>query len=374
MLKLFVGERYLVGAESISAEASKIVGEELAKSSQTFLPEDVEGSAYGRGPAGANGTLPEAIAERFRSFSPLAVAGAGLVDGVNPCAFTTIIFLLSVLTLLGKTRKEMFAVGVGFTLAVFLAYLLLGLGVFKAIKAFSVNHRIHICKNQASKGIPLFSGVSDRVRFNTFLPFASGAWGRTVSDSSVPLSWGDIVKCACEPRPFDAVVAIENSDESPQRQRLVLARGLLDSLAAGAKGLYLRGGSRSVAGGLLDSVEGVKGLLRISEPIDLRIASSDEDVSCRAHLVGDEGLLLFVVRRELRDPTAVLRDVVLTLEDEAEVDVKRAARVDDGRFRPCKLQEKDGRIEINIGRLDIGTIVVLGGEDPLGGAPSEGLE
>jgi len=233
---------------------------------------------------------------------------------------------------------------------------------------------IHICKNQANEGIPLFSGVSDRVRFNTFLRFVSGAWGRTVSDSLAPLSWGDIVKCACEPRPFDAVVAIENLDDSSHRQRVVLARGLLDSLAAGAKGLYLRGGSRSVAGGLLDSVEAVKGMLRISEPIDLKITSSDGDVSCRAHLVGDEGLLLFVVRRELRDPTAVFRDIALALEDKVELDLHRGVRVEDGTYSPCELQETDGRININVGRLDIGTMVVLEREGSRRDASSKGLE
>jgi cytochrome c biogenesis protein CcdA/thiol-disulfide isomerase/thioredoxin len=74
------------------------------------------------------------IVERFGSFSVLAVAAAGLLDGVNPCAFATIIFFISYLTLVGRGKREVLAVGIAFTLAVFLTYLTMGMGLATIIE------------------------------------------------------------------------------------------------------------------------------------------------------------------------------------------------------------------------------------------------
>lgn len=71
------------------------------------------------------------ILERFRSFSGFAVAGAGLLDGINPCAFATLVFFISYLSLVGRKRKEIFLAGIAFTFAVFVTYLLLGIGALQ---------------------------------------------------------------------------------------------------------------------------------------------------------------------------------------------------------------------------------------------------
>jgi len=67
---------------------------------------------------------------RFRAFKPAAIVGAGLIDGINPCAFTVIIFFISFLALQGYRKKELTVIGLTFILAVFLTYLLLGVGLF----------------------------------------------------------------------------------------------------------------------------------------------------------------------------------------------------------------------------------------------------
>ena len=85
------------------------------------------------------------IIERFKSFSPVAVIGAGLIDGINPCAFATIIFFVSYLSIAAYKKREIFFVGIFFTLAVFIAYISIGLGLFKfvnTIKAFPIISRI----------------------------------------------------------------------------------------------------------------------------------------------------------------------------------------------------------------------------------------
>ncbi|HCE42835.1 MAG TPA: hypothetical protein DET40_04755 [Lentisphaeria bacterium] len=74
-----------------------------------------------------------AITGRFDRISWTAVLSAGLIDGINPCAFVTIIFLLSYLALLKYGRKEIIFVGLSFTLSVFTTYLLIGLGFLKFV-------------------------------------------------------------------------------------------------------------------------------------------------------------------------------------------------------------------------------------------------
>lgn len=66
----------------------------------------------------------------FKGFAPLAVTGAGLIDGINPCAFTVIVFFISFLAVQGYKKRELLGIGFSFIFAVFVTYLLLGLGIF----------------------------------------------------------------------------------------------------------------------------------------------------------------------------------------------------------------------------------------------------
>lgn len=67
---------------------------------------------------------------RFKSFKLVALVAAGLEDGINPCAFTVIVFFISFLALQGYRKKELAAIGLSFIFAVFLTYLLIGIGIF----------------------------------------------------------------------------------------------------------------------------------------------------------------------------------------------------------------------------------------------------
>lgn len=134
--KGFVGGKHIAGVKAIARRLDGVIAAEFAKGSVTFVPLKPQEAA------GNNRELPSEIRERFRSFRVGAVIVAGLVDGVNPCAFTTIIFLLSMLAYLGKSRRQLAVVGIGFTSAVFVTYLLLGFAFFRAIKVFSVSHGI----------------------------------------------------------------------------------------------------------------------------------------------------------------------------------------------------------------------------------------
>lgn len=72
--------------------------------------------------------------DAFSALTSGIVLGAGLLDGINPCAFTTIIFLISYLGLVGASRRRMLVTGGTFTAAVFLTYFIIGIAFFSAAK------------------------------------------------------------------------------------------------------------------------------------------------------------------------------------------------------------------------------------------------
>lgn len=82
------------------------------------------------------GRPPQNLIEYFRKFKPATIAGAGLVDGINPCAFAVIVFFISFLALQGYRKRELLFIGLSFVSAVFLAYLLLGVGLLEFIYQF----------------------------------------------------------------------------------------------------------------------------------------------------------------------------------------------------------------------------------------------
>ena len=118
---LFVGQDYLIGAditpEAVLALAEKYAPTGVERVWADFSPEEAERS----------------IIERFESFGVLTVVLAGLVDGLNPCAFATLVFFVSYLALSGRRGREVLVVGGTFTLGVFVAYLAVGLGFYKVL-------------------------------------------------------------------------------------------------------------------------------------------------------------------------------------------------------------------------------------------------
>lgn len=126
---IFVGENYLRPDEiDLSVLRSVIEGAGVAETSsapwESLDTRSLESAT-------------ERLVERFRGFNVLAIIFAGLIDGVNPCAFTTIIFFVSYLALIGRERRDILLVGAAFTTAVFMTYLALGLGLSAIVEQIS---------------------------------------------------------------------------------------------------------------------------------------------------------------------------------------------------------------------------------------------
>jgi len=77
------------------------------------------------------------LVSRFKGFRPAAIVSAGLIDGINPCAFTVIVFFISFLVLQGYKRRELIITGLSFIFAVFLTYILIGIGIFSFLYRLS---------------------------------------------------------------------------------------------------------------------------------------------------------------------------------------------------------------------------------------------
>jgi cytochrome c biogenesis protein CcdA len=87
------------------------------------------------GRSAGTGTPPTDISRAVSPPSLLPVLAAGLLDGVNPCAFSTVVFLLSSLALAGAKGRRLAGIGLAFCAGVFAAYFAVGLGAFAALRS-----------------------------------------------------------------------------------------------------------------------------------------------------------------------------------------------------------------------------------------------
>jgi hypothetical protein len=117
---VFIGKDFLIG-ESITKEKLRELINKYKEGTSLPLGETTQ----------MKETAEQSIADRFRSFGILTIIGAGLLDGINPCAFATMIFLISYLAIIKRKGKELIVVGIVFTAAIFITYFLIGIGIFE---------------------------------------------------------------------------------------------------------------------------------------------------------------------------------------------------------------------------------------------------
>ncbi|OQX70749.1 MAG: hypothetical protein B6D62_03690 [Candidatus Cloacimonas sp. 4484_275] len=114
---VFIGDKYFSGEEARLKNMEPIILENL--SSETEAPWTKAAPLLENS--------EKTITERFESFGIFTIIVAGLIDGINPCAFATIIFLISYLTLLGRKGKQVLIIGAVYTFAVFITYFSVGI-------------------------------------------------------------------------------------------------------------------------------------------------------------------------------------------------------------------------------------------------------
>lgn len=75
---------------------------------------------------------------RSLSLTPVAVACGAAVDAINPCEFSILILLMASLLLGEDNRKKALKTGFSFIAAVFIAYFLMGIGLFEFLRKYTL--------------------------------------------------------------------------------------------------------------------------------------------------------------------------------------------------------------------------------------------
>jgi hypothetical protein len=74
--------------------------------------------------------------DKTEQLTYVSIAVAGLLDGINPCVFSTLVFLISLLLISQTTPNKLLLAGSSYCLACFLTYFILGIGLFQFLKLF----------------------------------------------------------------------------------------------------------------------------------------------------------------------------------------------------------------------------------------------
>jgi len=84
--------------------------------------------------------MPGKALDEERALLPL-VLSTGFIDGLNPCAFAVLLFFIAFLFTIQRTSGAVWAMGLVYVAAIYVAYLLIGLGLMQAV-LFTNNHHL----------------------------------------------------------------------------------------------------------------------------------------------------------------------------------------------------------------------------------------
>ncbi len=122
---IFVGQDVLIGTEANAGNLLAVVGKYATTGTERTWQDCQAEEAK------------QTLLERIKGWSVFTVLGAGLIDGLNPCAFATLVFFISYMAFTGRRGRDILFVGIAFTLGVFLTYLLVGVGLLRVIQSLS---------------------------------------------------------------------------------------------------------------------------------------------------------------------------------------------------------------------------------------------
>ncbi len=184
---VFLGDTYLVGDQSIKENIEKVIlrcqkegcpcpVEEIKQTLKqipkpsTFTPEEkkeISITLFGK-------------EIKISSQSSLLFLGIilGLADGINPCMFSVLLFLLTYLLAIGS-KKRAIKVGLVFAIGVFVIYFLFMFGMINLISLIGVIQKIKIV-------VAIFAFVASLILIKDF--FAYGKWiSLEIPESTKPL-------------------------------------------------------------------------------------------------------------------------------------------------------------------------------------------
>lgn len=72
-----------------------------------------------------------------------AVIGGALVDAINPCAFAVLIILIATILSKEYDRKKALLSGIAFSSSIFIAYFLIGIGLFTSLQTVGISRKFY---------------------------------------------------------------------------------------------------------------------------------------------------------------------------------------------------------------------------------------
>jgi hypothetical protein len=125
--ELFFPDTVLLGYDAIMKTGKRLIEYYLAHPEKRHYKH-----AFGDETPGTRATA-ETIKDKMKTWSFIGLFAIGFVDGVNPCAIASMIFLISFLGTQSRKRSDILKIGLAFTCTVFITYFSLGLGAFKIL-------------------------------------------------------------------------------------------------------------------------------------------------------------------------------------------------------------------------------------------------
>ncbi|MBF0252757.1 MAG: hypothetical protein HQL29_02980 [Candidatus Omnitrophica bacterium] len=126
---IVIGDNVLMGVDKIESELSGLITKTLAS--------DIPSLAINND--SLNKISPDSV---YASITPVVILISGLIDGINPCAFAAIAFLISLLYVHSYKKKEIIVICLSYCFAVFLTYTLIGIGFFNILYSLKGFYKI----------------------------------------------------------------------------------------------------------------------------------------------------------------------------------------------------------------------------------------
>jgi len=111
----------------------------------------------------APGQARKRLIDRFSKFGIIPIITAGLIDGINPCAFATILFLIAALTVSGRKGRILLFTGLTFSIGVFLTYTLAGSLALRTLRIVLYIHSLRTPVYLAVSLITIFIGIINTI-------------------------------------------------------------------------------------------------------------------------------------------------------------------------------------------------------------------
>ena len=121
---VFMGKDVFIGYEAIKEGLRPLI----------MSQQDKAPGISGRLKSFARSLKLSSILASERLIAPIVIA-AGLVDGINPCALSLLLFLVACLSLAVSDRRPILITGISFVGGAFVAYFAIGLGILRIVQS-----------------------------------------------------------------------------------------------------------------------------------------------------------------------------------------------------------------------------------------------